>query len=235
MTEVSVDLSLYRLVLDASWLVQAVMLLLLLASVFSWMIILIKARVLAEARRAAEAFEDRFWSGVELSHLYDTLRRREDVSGLEHVFTMGFKAFLQHRRQARDPADRTLVTGGAERAMRVAIAREGERLEGYLPVLATIASTSPYVGLFGTVWGIMNAFMGLSGERQATLAMVAPGIAEALIATALGLFAAIPAVIAYNAFSARVDRLLGRYDNFADELSGLLQRQPVPREREAAD
>ncbi|MFP4244660.1 MAG: protein TolQ [Ectothiorhodospira sp.] len=231
----SVDLSLYRLVLDASWVVQAVMLLLLLASVFSWMIIVLKARVLLEARQAAEAFESRFWSGVELSHLYDTLRRREDLAGLEHLFVMGFRAYLQHRRHAQGAADRVRGTEGAERAMRVAVAREGERLESYLPVLATIGSTSPYIGLFGTVWGIMHAFMGLSGARQATLAMVAPGIAEALIATALGLFAAIPAVIAYNGFAARVDRLLGRYDNFSDELSGLLQRQPAPQEREGTD
>ncbi|SEP61796.1 biopolymer transport protein TolQ [Ectothiorhodospira magna] len=221
----TVDLSLYRLILDASLVVQLVMLVLVLASVFSWMIIVIKWRVLREARRTADAFEVRFWSGTDLAQLYDRSRRKVDIAGLEHVFVAGFKEFLKGRRQLRDPAAGVLVAGGTERAMQVAISREGDELETYLNALATVGSTSPYIGLFGTVWGIMHAFMGLSGAQQATLAMVAPGIAEALIATALGLFAAIPAVIAYNSFSSDIDRLLARYDNFAGELATLLQRQ----------
>ncbi|MCG5500918.1 protein TolQ [Ectothiorhodospira lacustris] len=231
----SVDLSLYRLILDASLIVQLVMLILVLASVFSWMIIVLKWRVLREARRVADEFEERFWSGVDLTHLYDGIRRKTEVSGLEHVFAAGFKEFLRGRKQLRDPTVGVLVTGGTERSMRVAISREGDGLESYLNALATVGSTSPYIGLFGTVWGIMHAFMGLSGAQQATLAMVAPGIAEALIATALGLFAAIPAVIAYNSFSSDIDRLMARYDNFSEELATLLQRQMGGRERDEVE
>ncbi|SIT71305.1 Cell division and transport-associated protein TolQ [Ectothiorhodosinus mongolicus] len=219
----SVDLSLYRLILEASLIVQLVMVILVLASVFSWMIIVLKWRVLKAARQAADEFEDRFWSGADLSHLYDGLRRRTDIAGMEHVFSAGFKEFLRGR--ATPSGDTETVSQNTQRAMRVSISREGDTLETYLNFLATVGSTSPYIGLFGTVWGIMHAFIGLSGVQQATLAMVAPGIAEALIATALGLFAAIPAVIAYNSFSGQIDRLLARYDNFSDELAALLQRQ----------
>ncbi|TVQ71186.1 MAG: protein TolQ [Chromatiaceae bacterium] len=221
----SVDLSLYRLILEASLIVQVVMVILVLASVFSWMVIALKWRVLREARRAADEFEERFWSGADLSRLYEGLRRKDDVAGLEHVFAVGFKEFLRGRRLARDATGGALVAASTQRSMRVAVSREVDTLETHLTFLATVGSTSPYIGLFGTVWGIMHAFIGLSGVQQATLAMVAPGIAEALIATALGLFAAIPAVIAYNSYSAEIDRLMARYENFSEELSALLQRQ----------
>ncbi len=219
----TVDLSLWRLILDASLIVQLVMVLLVVASVLSWLVILVKARTMKVANRASDEFEERFWSGIDLAHLYDGIRRKTDVSGMEHVFSSGFKEFLRTRQQ---PAH---VVESTHRSMRVAIAREGQDLERYLPFLATVGSTSPYIGLFGTVWGIMHAFLGLSGAQQATLQMVAPGIAEALIATALGLFAAIPAVIAYNRFATDTDRLLGRFENFSDEFVALLARQTAGR------
>ena len=219
----SVDLSLYRLIMEASLIVQLVMVILVIASVLSWLVILVKARTIKAAHRAADDFEERFWSGVDLAHLYDGIRRKADMSGMEHVFSSGFKEFLRVR---QNPGQ---VVDGTHRSMRVAIAREGDQLERYLQFLATVGSTSPYIGLFGTVWGIMHAFLGLAGAQQATLQMVAPGIAEALIATALGLFAAIPAVIAYNRFATDVDRVLGRLENFSDEFVSLLARQTAGR------
>lgn len=219
----SVDLSLYRLILEASLIVQLVMVVLVVASVLSWLVILVKARSIKVAHRAADDFEERFWSGVDLAHLYDGVRRKPEMSGMEHVFSSGFKEFLRTRQHVGSVVDST------HRSMRVAISRESEGLERYLSFLATVGSVSPYIGLFGTVWGIMHAFIGLSGVQQATLAMVAPGIAEALIATALGLFAAIPAVIAYNRFASDVDRVLGRLENFSDEFVALLARQNVVR------
>lgn len=214
-----VDMTLYGLVMEASLVVQIVMVILVVASVLSWLVILVKSGVLRRAHRAADEFEERFWSGVDLAHLYDGIRRKSDMSGMEHVFSAGFKEFLRVR---QIPA---LVSESTQRSMRVAISRESEDLERFLPFLATVGSTSPYIGLFGTVWGIMQAFLGLAGVQQATLAMVAPGIAEALIATALGLFAAIPAVIAYNRFAADSDRVLLRFENFSDEFVALLARQ----------
>jgi len=225
---VSVDLSLYRLIMEASLIVQLVMVILVIASVLSWLVILVKARTIKVANRAADDFEERFWSGVDLAHLYDGIRRKADMSGMEHVFSSGFKEFLRVR---QNPAQ---VVDGTHRSMRVAIAREGDELERYLQFLATVGSTSPYIGLFGTVWGIMHAFLGLAGAQQATLQMVAPGIAEALIATALGLFAAIPAVIAYNRFATDVDRVIGRLENFSDEFVSLLARQTAGRGAEEA-
>ncbi|OOG25614.1 protein TolQ [Thioalkalivibrio denitrificans] len=225
----SVDLSLYRLILEASFIVQLVMIILVVASVLSWTVMVIKWRVLRDTRVATEEFEERFWSGVDLAHLYEGIRRKSEVSGLEHVFAAGFKEFLRGRKQ-RNQGGMSLGES-AQRSMRVAVSREVDGLESYLTFLATVGSTSPYIGLFGTVWGIMHAFIGLSGVQQATLAMVAPGIAEALIATALGLFAAIPAVIAYNRFSDDIDRIVTRYDNFTEEFTSLLQRQaPVSEE-----
>ncbi|WP_026340552.1 protein TolQ [Thioalkalivibrio sp. ALJT] len=209
----------YQLIMDASLIVQLVMVILVIASVLSWLVIIIKSRSLNAARRASDEFEERFWSGADLSHLYEGVRRKSEMSSMEHVFSSGFKEFLrarQHGMAAGEPA---------YRAMRVAIARETDEMERYLQFLATVGSTSPYIGLFGTVWGIMHAFLGLSGVQQATLAMVAPGIAEALIATALGLFAAIPAVIAYNRFAGDVDRNASRLENFSDEFVALLNRQ----------
>jgi biopolymer transport protein TolQ len=220
---VTVDLSLWRLILDASLIVQLVMVILVVASVLSWLLILVKARTIKAANRASDEFEERFWSGIDLAHLYDGIRRKPDMSGMEHVFSSGFKEFLRTRQQPGHIVEST------HRSMRVAISRESQELERYLQFLATVGSTSPYIGLFGTVWGIMHAFLGLSGAQQATLQMVAPGIAEALIATALGLFAAIPAVIAYNRFATDVDRLIGRLENFSDEFVALLARQSAGR------
>jgi biopolymer transport protein TolQ len=220
---VTVDLSLWRLILDASLIVQLVMVILVVASVLSWLVILVKARTIKLANRASDEFEERFWSGIDLAHLYDGIRRKPDMSGLEHVFSSGFKEFLRTRQQPGH------VVASTYRSMRVAISRENQGLERYLQFLATVGSTSPYIGLFGTVWGIMHAFLGLSGAQQATLQLVAPGIAEALIATALGLFAGIPAVIAYNRFATDVDRLIGRFENFSDEFVALLARQTAGR------
>lgn len=218
------DLSMFQIVLEASPVVQAVMVLLLAVSVVSWTMIFRKRGDLKQARRDADAFEQRFWSGGELNSLYKEISGREkQLMGMESIFAAGFKEFARQRRQAG--ADPRGVVEGAQRAMRVALSREIDELETNLSFLATVGSTSPYVGLFGTVWGIMNAFRALGNVHQATLAMVAPGIAEALIATAMGLFAAIPAVIAYNRFSTGSERLVNRYDNFLEEFASVLQRQ----------
>ena len=194
------DLSFFSLISGASIVVQLVMLLLLSVSVLSWTMIFRKRGALIEARVAAEKFEDRFWSGGDLATLYQQLApRAEELAGLANIFVSGFTEFTRLRR--RSGGDPMAMVEGAQRCMRVALSREMDELELHLSFLATVGSTSPYVGLFGTVWGIMNAFRGLGNVHQATLAMVAPGIAEALIATAMGLFAAIPAVIAYNRYS----------------------------------
>lgn len=217
------DLSLLHLVVNASVLVQLVMLLLLVVSVVSWSMIFRKWAAMKNARRAAVEFETRFWSGSDLNSLYREVTQKQGaLSGLEGIFGAGFKEFAQLRKQSG--ADPMAVLEGSQRAMRVALSREIDVLETHLPFLATVGSTSPYIGLFGTVWGIMNSFRGLGNVHQATLAMVAPGIAEALIATAMGLFAAIPAVIAYNRYNNDVERLINRYETFLDEFSTLLQR-----------
>ncbi len=217
------DLSLLHLVVNASVLVQLVMLLLLVISVVSWSMIFRKWAAMKNARRAAVEFETRFWSGSDLNSLYREVTQKQGaLSGLEGIFGAGFKEFAQLRKQSS--ADPMAVLEGSQRAMRVALSREIDVLETHLPFLATVGSTSPYIGLFGTVWGIMNSFRGLGNVHQATLAMVAPGIAEALIATAMGLFAAIPAVIAYNRYNNDVERLINRYETFLDEFSTLLQR-----------
>ena len=218
------ELDYLQLILHASLPVQLVMLALLLASVASWMIILRKKAMIDRALREANEFEERFWSGTDLAALFKELTARSgQLSGLESVFEAGFREFarLRNRRQM----DSRVMLEGAQRAMRVTVAREVDRLEQSLEFLATVGSTSPYVGLFGTVWGIMVAFHGLASVKEATIAMVAPGISEALIATAMGLFAAIPAVIAYNRYSNKVDRLNSRYDTFQEEFSQILQRQ----------
>jgi len=221
---VAADLSIIQLVLHASVLVQLVMALLMGLSVMSWFVIFRKRQVMIAARAAAKQFESRFWSGGDLSHLYKEISQRGDrIRGMETIFHAGFKEFARLRQQGgMDSRD---LMEGVQRAMRVALSRETEALEHHLPFLATVGSTSPYVGLFGTVWGIMNSFHALGNVNQATLAMVAPGISEALIATAMGLFAAIPAVIAYNRYSTETDRLVNRYDNFSEEFSSVLQRQ----------
>ncbi len=220
----SADLSFFSLVTGASLVVQLVMLLLLTVSVLSWTMIFRKRAALGEARAGAESFEERFWSGGDLATLYHQVSQRGDeLHGMPAIFVAGFKEFTRLRKQSG--VDPMSVVEGAQRCMRVALSREIDELETHLSFLATVGSTSPYVGLFGTVWGIMNAFRGLANVHQATLSMVAPGIAEALIATAMGLFAAIPAVIAYNRFSNDVERLENRYDNFLEEFSTILQRQ----------
>lgn len=219
----STDLSLIRLVLEASVLVQMVMLLLLVASILSWFLIVSKYQLLKKSAVAALKFEDQFWSGGDLSELYSKLNhRRLAREGMEKVFETGFAEFARSYKNITDPA---FMMASIQRSMKVALAREEEKLESNLSLLATIGSTSPYIGLFGTVWGIMNSFTALGTVQHATLSMVAPGIAEALIATAMGLFAAIPAVIAYNRFSDKVDRMVGRYENFAEEFATILQRQ----------
>ncbi len=217
------DLQVWQLIWDASWMVKMVMLILLAASVSSWMIIFRKRQILSTAEKGADAFEEQFWSGTDLTHLYEKVSRNNSGDGLEQIFESGFKEFSRMREQGR-VAPGVLVEA-AQRGMRIALARETDRLEQHLSYLATVGSTSPYIGLFGTVWGIMTAFHQLANVNQATIAMVAPGISEALIATAMGLFAAIPAVIAYNRYSHQVDRLETRYDNFTEEFSSILQRQ----------
>ncbi|GGC73490.1 protein TolQ [Marinobacter halophilus] len=217
------ELSVWYLIANAGILVQLVMLLLALASVVSWALIFQRVQVFRKAKQSQLAFEERFWSGMDLGQLYKEVNADPTpFSGMESVFRAGFKEFSRLRQQSRD-AD--AVMEGTQRAMRVAFSREQERLEMHLPFLATVGSTSPYVGLFGTVWGIMNSFRGLAQVQQATLATVAPGISEALIATAMGLFAAIPAVIAYNRFSAMSDALLKNYETFAEEFSSILHRR----------
>ena len=220
----STDLSLVALVVNATLPVQLVMVILVLASFVSWTMIFRKYFVLGRANRAANNFEDQFWSGIDLVEVFNRIDvRRTGANGMERIFHAGFKEFARLRGQkvaeARD------ILSGTERAMRIALGREVDYLEGNLSFLATVGSTSPYIGLFGTVWGIMNSFRALGNVQQATIAMVAPGIAEALIATAMGLFAAIPAVIAYNRFAHDVERLHNRYDAFVDEFSTILQRQ----------
>jgi len=218
------ELSVSRLILDASFVVQLVMLLLLIVSLASWTIIFMKSAMIKKARIAADRFERTFWSGADLGELYKRLSgRRSRLTGMEMIFEAGFREFLQLRKHAN--ADPMAILQGAQRAMRVALNREIDNLEMNLSFLATVGSTSPYVGLFGTVWGIMNSFMALGALKQATIASVAPGIAEALIATAMGLFAAIPAVIAYNRYSNDVERIISRYDIFVEEFATILQRQ----------
>lgn len=215
-------LSVFELVANASLLVQIVMGLLAIASVISWVMIFQRWFFLRRVHANVLDFEEYFWSGIDLRKLYDELNGQDDLSGIETVFVSGFKEYLRLSEQSGADADS--VMQGAQRAMRVAVNREEERLEAHLPFLATVGSTSPYVGLFGTVWGIMNSFRSLANMTQATLASVAPGISEALIATAMGLFAAIPAVIGYNRFSARVEILMKRYEAFSDELTSILYR-----------
>jgi biopolymer transport protein TolQ len=230
----SVDLSITQLVLEASLVVQLVMLILLLASVASWAAIFRKMRTFGLAHKGAAAFERRFWSGGNLSEIYTASEQPSDEGGgLERIFGAGFREFSRMRRNGAHGA---AIVEASQRAMRVALSRESERTETHLPFLATVGSASPYVGLFGTVWGIMNAFLALGGRQQATLATVAPGIAEALIATALGLFAAIPAVIAYNRFTHRAERLNNRYEIFIEEFTSILQRhlQAQPGSRATA-
>lgn len=219
-------LSILHLIANASLLVQLVMLLLLLASVVSWAMIVQRGLYQTRVRKRFRDFERKFWSGIDLTQLYkqgNNQANNGETEGVESIFRAGFKEFSRLRQQAN--ADKESVMEGTERAMRVARAREEEKLEANLPFLASVASVSPYVGLFGTVWGIMNSFRGLANVHQATLATVAPGISEALVATAMGLFAAIPAVLAYNRFAATAELLAGNFATFSEEFSSILHRQ----------
>ncbi len=219
------SVSVLSLVMNASIVVQLVMLLLVAASVFSWVVIFQRSRLLASSKRQMVDFEDRFWSGIDLNDLYRECQQAESPSAPENVFMAGLKEFGKMRQQGIQDPD--AVIQGCQRAMRVAITREAEVLEMHLSFLATVGSTSPYIGLFGTVWGILHSFQGLALEKQATIATVAPGISEALVATAMGLLAAIPAVIFYNRFVARVETLTTGIYTFADEFSSLLYRQAL--------
>ena len=218
--------SFLQIALHASLVVKLVLLLLIGASIASWAMIFRKRRMLKEARTKAEEFEKRFWSGGDLAGMYKEITGSGAESGMENIFEAGFAEFARLRKQ---PDSSAVVVEGARRAMRVAQIREVDRLEENLVFLATVGSISPYVGLFGTVWGIMNAFHSLGNVQHATISMVAPGISEALIATAMGLFAAIPAVVAYNRFANHVERLETRFDSFLEEFSTILQRHVGPR------
>jgi biopolymer transport protein TolQ len=223
---VTADISILDLFLQASLLVKLVMLTLLGMSVASWAMIIKRSKVLSQASKDAESFEDKFWSGTDLSQLYQKVKaRKDDITGTEEIFYAGFTEFARLRKSnANSPA---YIMEGTGRAMRVSVAREVDELETSLPFLATVGSISPYIGLFGTVWGIMHAFIALGEVKQATLSMVAPGIAEALIATAMGLFAAIPAVMAYNRLSNKVSKLEHTYATFSEEFHSILHRQAM--------
>lgn len=217
------DISLWMYFANAGFAVKLVMLLLMVASVASWTIIFQRGMVLRQARLALAEFETAFWSGSELSKLYTEINtRRSQVEGIAAIFQAGFREFTRLRKQQGVPP--AMILEGAQRAMRIAYSRESDRLEQHLSFLATVGSTSPYVGLFGTVWGIMLSLHALGSVSQATIGMVAPGISEALVATAMGLFAAIPAVIAYNRYANDVERILNQYDTFQEELFSILHR-----------
>lgn len=221
------NLSILSLILNASLLVQLVMLILLMASIISWVMIVQRGIYLRNAQDDFKYFEESFWSGTDLNKLYQELtalaQEEGGGHGIENVFRAGFREFK--RLTESDGADPDAVMEGTDRAMRVALSREEEKLSANLPFLASVASVSPYIGLFGTVWGIMNSFRGLAMVQQATIATVAPGISEALIATAMGLFAAIPAVLAYNRYAAKVETINASYETFAEEFSSILHRQ----------
>ena len=221
----SSELNFFDLFLQASLLVQLVMLSLLCASIFSWAFIFERRKTLNNAKQEMKKFEDRFWSGIDLNKLYQEISARQSIQGMASMFCAGFKEFVRLRKSAGTPSE--AIMDGTYRAMRVALSREVDSLESRLSFLATVGSISPYIGLFGTVWGIMTAFIALGEVQQATLAMVAPGIAEALIATAMGLFAAIPAYIGYNRFSYQVEKLENSYVNFMEEFSSILHRQAL--------
>jgi len=218
------QMSVFDLVLNASLVVKFVMGLLMLASVMSWILIFQRFFFIGRSKRALRKFEDRFWSGIDLGQLFkDVSEYPTSEGGAEEIFRAGIKEYT--KLTAQNNFDPDAVMQGVERSMRVALAREEEKLDAHLPFLASVGSTSPYIGLFGTVWGIMNSFRGLANMHQATLASVAPGISEALVATAMGLFAAIPAVLAYNRFSASAGSLLNNYETFAEEFSSILHRR----------
>lgn len=224
------QMSILSLVLSAGLVVKLVMLLLLLASVVSWIVIVQRGRILAASKANLHAFEDQFWSGIDLNDLYRDCQQNLSPSAVEVIFMAGLKEFSKMRQQ--EVSDPDVIMASVQRALRVAITREIENLDTHLSFLATVGSTSPYIGLFGTVWGIMHSFQGLAMVKQATIATVAPGISEALVATAMGLFAAIPAVIFYNRYVGKVDHLVTGMTTFADELSSLLHRQALKAQKQ---
>jgi biopolymer transport protein TolQ len=225
---VTQDLDIFTLILHASIVVKVVMLLLLVVSFMSWMFIFQKWFSIRRADRQAEDFEKEFWSGKDMNSLYQgAVNNRHSIGGLERIFESGFREFSKLRGQKSAHTEASDMVDGARRAMRATFQREMDYLERHLAFLASTGSVSPYVGLFGTVWGIMHAFRSLANVQQATLAQVAPGIAEALVATAIGLFAAIPAVVAYNRYSHDIDRLANRFESFMEEFSNILHRQAV--------
>ena len=221
----SAEISILDLFLQASLLVKFVMLVLLGFSITCWAMIFQRRKVLNAAQLQLKNFEDKFWSGADLSKLYNEISVKNHIQGVESLFVSGFKEYARLRKSHINNPQ--IIVDGTHRAMRVALSREVDHLESHLPFMATVGSISPYIGLFGTVWGIMNSFIALGAVKQATLAMVAPGIAEALIATAMGLFAAIPAVMAFNRFSHHVEKLENGYGNFMEEFVSILQRQSV--------
>ena len=224
---VSTDLDIWTLILGASLVVKAVIVLLLVVSFLSWMFIFSKWFAIRRARAQTEQFEREFWGGKDLNLIYQgAVNNRHTIGSQERIFEAGFREYAKLRNQ-RSTTDPSVMVDGARRAMRATYHREMDHLERHLAFLASTGSVSPYVGLFGTVWGIMHAFRSLANVQQATLAQVAPGIAEALVATAIGLFAAIPAVVAYNRYSHQIDRLAIRFESFMEEFSNILQRQAV--------
>ena len=220
------SMSIWSLIINAGLVVQLVMFGLLSMSVMSWVVVIQKWLVLNDAENEVSSFEKRFWSGMDLSQLFRESTGKQKgaaVIGLENLFRSGFKEFTRLRQQPGIESE--AVMEGAQRAMRVALSREEKVLEKHLSLLATVSSVSPYIGLFGTVWGIMNSFIGLAGQSQASIQVVAPGIAEALIATAMGLFAAIPALMFYNRYASQLDSVLHSYYTFVDEFTSILHRQ----------
>ncbi|WP_392553253.1 protein TolQ [Orbus wheelerorum] len=220
------DMNIVDLFLGASLLVQFIMLILLAFSVASWAVIFQRSRILSKAKKQIDNFDEKFWSADDLKSLYSEIQKdKENIAGTAHIFYSGFKEFS--RLNQINPNMPNAALDGASRAMRLSMNRELDSLEQNIPLLGTVGSISPYIGLFGTVWGIMHAFIALGAVKQATLQMVAPGIAEALIATAIGLFAAIPAVMAFNRLTLKVSRIEQNFLNFIDEFSAILQRQAV--------
>lgn len=231
------DLSIIHLFLNASWVVKCVVVLLLFVSVMSWTVIFNKLFALKKTNSLNDSFEREFWSGKHLSELFQGAAQHAKSSGpMERIFASGMREFqkIQQSLAARRASDAGLLLDGARRAMRASLQRELDVIESHLSFLASVASVSPYVGLFGTVWGIMHAFTGLASLQQVTLATVAPGIAEALVATAIGLFAAIPAVVAYNRFARQIDRVANSLETFIEEFSNILQRSAAGSSTDAA-
>jgi biopolymer transport protein TolQ len=226
-SSITQDHSIINLILNASIPVQLVILMLLVASVVSWFMIDRKRTSFKRWNKVADEFEDQFWAGGEMRKIYQEWSEEREPEGIVNIFLAGFREF--NRLAQKSNVDRSHMVDGVHRSMRVALSREVDNIELHLPFLATVGSTSPYVGLFGTVWGIMNSFQSLAGMQQVTIATVAPGIAEALIATAMGLFAAIPAVIAYNKFANTAERLNSRYEVFMEEFVSIVSRQDLRR------